>query len=103
MSHWTEGLHLAFQYVHVISGVFFYLSSAINPVLYNVMSSRFRETFQETLCLGTQCRYHRPRHSSSLSRVTMGSTLCDLGSPGTRAQPLLENGGREGLQETDPF
>ncbi|XP_038430104.1 neuromedin-U receptor 1 [Canis lupus familiaris] len=103
VSHWTEGLHLAFQYVHVISGIFFYLSSAINPVLYNVMSSRFRETFQETLCLGTQCRYHRPRHSSSLSRVTMGSTLCDLGSPGTRAQPLLENGGREGLQETDPF
>nr|XP_004396139.2 PREDICTED: neuromedin-U receptor 1 [Odobenus rosmarus divergens] len=94
VSQWTEGLELAFQYVHVISGVFFYLSSAINPVLYNIMSSRFRETFQETLCLGTQCRYHRPlRNSHSLSRVTMGSTLCDLGPPGTRVHPLTENGG----------
>ncbi|XP_045873985.1 neuromedin-U receptor 1 [Meles meles] len=94
VSQWTEGLHLAFQYVHVISGVFFYLSSAINPVLYNVMSSRFRETFQEALCLGTRCRYHRPRHNShSLSRVTMGSTLCDLGSLGSRAQLQTENGG----------
>uniref|UniRef100_A0A452UKX3 Neuromedin U receptor 1 n=1 Tax=Ursus maritimus TaxID=29073 RepID=A0A452UKX3_URSMA len=104
VSQWTEGLDLAFQYVHVISGVLFYLSSAVNPVLYNVMSSRFRETFQEALCLGPQCRYHRPHHNShSLSRVTMGSTLCDLGSLGIRTHPLTENGGREGLQETDPF
>ncbi|XP_006734324.1 neuromedin-U receptor 1 [Leptonychotes weddellii] len=101
---WTEGLELAFQYVHVTSGVFFYLSSAINPVLYNIMSSRFRETFQEALCLGTQCQYHRPcRNSHSLSRVTMGSTLCDLGPPGIRIHPLTENGGCEGLQETDPL
>lgn len=104
VSNWTEGVYLAFQYVHIISGVFFYLSSAINPVLYNLMSSRFRETFQEALCLGARRRYHRPCHNShSLSRVTMGSTLCDLGSPGTRAHPLTENGGREGQQETDPF
>ncbi|XP_022375030.1 neuromedin-U receptor 1 [Enhydra lutris kenyoni] len=94
VSQWTEGLHLAFQYVHVISGVFFYLSSAINPVLYNIMSSRFRETFQEALCLGTRCCYHRPRHNSySFSRVTMGSTLYDLGSPGSRAQLPTEDGG----------
>lgn len=37
---WTEGLLLAFQYVHAISGVFFYLSSAANPVLYSLMSTR---------------------------------------------------------------
>uniref|UniRef100_H3CQU9 Neuromedin U receptor 1 n=1 Tax=Tetraodon nigroviridis TaxID=99883 RepID=H3CQU9_TETNG len=34
-----------FEQVHVISGVFFYLSSAVNPILYNLMSTRFRETF----------------------------------------------------------
>ncbi|XP_053454134.1 neuromedin-U receptor 1 isoform X1 [Nycticebus coucang] len=101
VSDWTEGLDLAFQYVHVVSGVFFYLSSAANPVLYSLMSSRFRESFQEALCLGT--RSHRPRHSSdNLSRVTTGSTLCDLGSLGSRAHPLAENGGPEEQQETKP-
>uniref|UniRef100_A0A8D1VKT0 Neuromedin U receptor 1 n=1 Tax=Sus scrofa TaxID=9823 RepID=A0A8D1VKT0_PIG len=103
VSRWTGGLHVAFQYVHVLSGVFFYLGSAANPVLYSLMSSRFRDTFQEALCLGTRCRHRRPRYSShSLSRVTVGSTLCDVGSPGSRVHPLAENGGSEGQQVTDP-
>ncbi|XP_008061989.2 neuromedin-U receptor 1 [Carlito syrichta] len=103
-SNWTEGLQLTFQFVHVISGVFFYLSSAANPVLYSLMSSRFRETFREALCLGTQCHRLRPHYSfnSLSSRVTMGSTLYDLGSLGSRAHPLPENNGLEGQQETGP-
>lgn len=103
MSQWTDGLRLAYQYVHVVSGVFFYLSSAANPVLYSLMSSRFRETFWEALCLGTRCRHHRPHHSSySLSKVTTGSTLGDMVSLGSRAHALAENGGPEGQQESDP-
>lgn len=103
VSHWTEGLHLAFQYVHVISGIFFYLSSAANPVLYSLMSSRFRDSFWEALCLGTRGHHCRPcRSSRRLSKVTTGSTLCDVGSPGNRAHPLAENGDPEGRQETDP-
>lgn len=103
VSEWTKGLDLAFQYVHVISGVFFYLSSAVNPVLYSLMSSRFRETFWEALCLGTRCRRHRPcRTSHTLSRVATGSTLCDMVSLGSRAHPLAENGGSDRQQETDP-
>ncbi|XP_058496367.1 neuromedin-U receptor 1-like [Solea solea] len=39
-----------FEHVHIISGVFFYLSSAINPILYNLMSSRFREMFSHVTC-----------------------------------------------------
>ncbi|XP_042285209.1 neuromedin-U receptor 1-like [Thunnus maccoyii] len=34
-----------FGYIHIVSGVCFYLSSAINPILYNLMSTRFREMF----------------------------------------------------------
>ncbi|XP_032967305.1 neuromedin-U receptor 1 [Rhinolophus ferrumequinum] len=103
VSEWTKGLDLAFQYVHVVSGVFFYLSSAANPVLYSLMSSRFRETFWEALCLGTRCRHHRPcRTSHTLSRVATGSTLCDMVSLGSRAHPLAENGGSDRQQETDP-
>ncbi|XP_036853730.2 neuromedin-U receptor 1 isoform X1 [Manis javanica] len=104
VSQQTEGLLLAFQYVHVVSGVFFYLSSAANPVLYSLMSSRFRETFREALCLGTRSHRRKPHHHShSLSRVTTGSILCDLGSPGDRAHPLAGNSSPEGQQETDSF
>ncbi|XP_075386267.1 neuromedin-U receptor 1 [Tenrec ecaudatus] len=100
VSHWTDGLHMAYQALHVLSGIFFYLSSAVNPVLYSLMSTRFRETFKEVLCLGAPCRRHRPgRHSHSLHRVTTGSTLCDLGSPSIRALPLAEDRGPERPQE----
>ncbi|XP_010835265.1 PREDICTED: neuromedin-U receptor 1 [Bison bison bison] len=103
VSRWTEGLLLAFQYVHVISGVFFYLSSAANPVLYSLMSTRFRDAFREAMCLGTQCRGHRAHHSSySLSRVTVGSILGDTGSPGSQPQPLAENSSPGGQQGTHP-
>ncbi|OBS72726.1 hypothetical protein A6R68_12704 [Neotoma lepida] len=107
VSHWTEGLVVAFQSVHVVSGVFFYLGSAANPVLYSLMSSRFRETFRQALGLGAQCcrrhRRSRRRHGShNLSRLTTGSTLCDLGSRNSRAEPLAENGDPGFQQETDP-
>ncbi|XP_067086077.1 neuromedin-U receptor 1 [Osmerus mordax] len=65
-----------FQYVHIISGVFFYLSSAVNPVLYNLMSTRFREMFKEVMCHRT--RHAPPRkYSLSVTRVTLRSTLSD--------------------------
>ncbi|XP_060934651.1 neuromedin-U receptor 1 [Limanda limanda] len=73
---WTENHLEIFQYVHIISGVFFYLSSAVNPILYNLMSTRFREMFKEVMC-------HRPLHiaprkySLSVTRVTLRSTLSD--------------------------
>ncbi|XP_076880284.1 neuromedin-U receptor 1 [Brachyhypopomus gauderio] len=67
----------AYEYVHVISGVFFYLSSAINPILYNLMSTRFREMFKEVMC------HHKWRpvlrkHSLSMTRVTLRSTVSEI-------------------------
>lgn len=76
ISDWTDNHLKIFQYVHIISGVFFYLSSAVNPILYNLMSTRFREMFKEVMC-------HRPHHitprkySLSVTRVTLRSTLSD--------------------------
>uniref|UniRef100_A0A4W5QFV1 Neuromedin U receptor 1 n=1 Tax=Hucho hucho TaxID=62062 RepID=A0A4W5QFV1_9TELE len=52
---WTGHHHLVFQYVHIVSGVFFYLSSAVNPILYNLMSTRFREMFQQITCHSSLC------------------------------------------------
>ncbi|XP_056271120.1 neuromedin-U receptor 1 [Pseudoliparis swirei] len=76
INNWTDNHLKIFQYVHIISGVFFYFSSAVNPILYNLMSTRFREMFKEVMC-------HRPhhvsprKHSLSVTRVTLRSTLSE--------------------------
>nr|XP_055074298.1 neuromedin-U receptor 1 [Misgurnus anguillicaudatus] len=71
------GIFQVYEYVHVISGVFFYLSSAINPILYNLMSTRFREMFKEVMCHRTWHPAPRKR-SLSMTRVTMRSTVSEI-------------------------
>lgn len=74
ISDWTDSHHEIFQYVHIVSGVFFYISSAVNPILYNLMSTRFREMFKEVMC--HQAHHSTPRtYSLSVTRVTLRSTL----------------------------
>lgn len=55
---WSDEQHRAFEFVHLISGVFFYLSSAVNPILYSLMSSRFRELFREVACQRSEQKYN---------------------------------------------
>ncbi|XP_043926620.1 neuromedin-U receptor 1 [Protopterus annectens] len=74
---WTAEMHQMFQCVHIISGVFFYLSSAVNPILYNLMSTRFREMFKEVMCHSRQKRSGSMKSSSSITRVTTHSTVCE--------------------------
>ncbi|KAF7645139.1 hypothetical protein LDENG_00209390 [Lucifuga dentata] len=47
---WSVQHLKVFEHVHIISGVFFYLSSSINPILYNLMSTRFKEMFRRITC-----------------------------------------------------
>lgn len=39
---WTEQMYLISQYCNLVSCVLFYLSAAINPILYNIMSKKYR-------------------------------------------------------------
>ncbi|CAL8253046.1 unnamed protein product [Merluccius merluccius] len=95
ISDWTINHLETFQYVHLLSGVFFYLSSAVNPILYNLMSTRFREMFKEVMC-------HWPRqppprgHSFSVTRVTLRSTLSDAAAPPTNGGLAVVEGDVEG-------
>ncbi|CAH0386873.1 unnamed protein product [Bemisia tabaci] len=41
--------HLAYAVLTYVSGVFYYISTTINPILYHIMSNKFREAFKE-LC-----------------------------------------------------
>ncbi|KAM7379020.1 hypothetical protein PAMP_004598 [Pampus punctatissimus] len=59
-----------FEHVHIVSGVCFYLSSAINPIIYNLMSTRFREMFSHVSCCSS------PSHSSI--QLTRRRTLSEV-------------------------
>ncbi|XP_034363282.1 neuromedin-U receptor 2 [Arvicanthis niloticus] len=60
---WTESLAAVFNLIHVVSGVFFYLSSAVNPIIYNLLSRRFRAAFRNVV--SPSCKWchsqHRPQ------------------------------------------
>lgn len=77
VSTWTSNMLHMFQYIHIISGVFFYLSSAANPILYNLMSSRFREMFREVMCHPGHRPLRARKHSPSVTRTTTRSTECE--------------------------
>ncbi|NXI54397.1 NTR1 protein, partial [Chloroceryle aenea] len=50
-SHWTDFLFNFYHYFYMLTNVLFYVSSAINPVLYNLVSANFRQIFLSTLTL----------------------------------------------------
>ncbi|KAM4728023.1 neuromedin-U receptor 1-like [Anableps anableps] len=67
---------MIFESVHIISGVCFYLSSVVNPILYNLMSTRFRERFSHITChfKGCLARSHfRMSQRSTLSEEVQNS------------------------------
>ncbi|KFV91540.1 Neurotensin receptor type 1, partial [Fulmarus glacialis] len=50
-SHWTDFLFNFYHYFYMLTNVLFYVSSAINPILYNLVSANFRQIFLSTLAL----------------------------------------------------
>ena len=38
------------EYLFHISGFLYYLSATVNPILYNLMSLKYRHAFRQTLC-----------------------------------------------------
>ncbi|XP_064118372.1 neuromedin-U receptor 2-like isoform X1 [Macrobrachium nipponense] len=51
---WTKNLRTVNQRLYVVAGICYYLNSAMNPILYSVMSVRFRIAFRRTLCGGRE-------------------------------------------------
>ncbi|XP_028969157.1 neuromedin-U receptor 2 [Galendromus occidentalis] len=48
--HWTNTLRDVNQKLFLLAGCFYYMNSTINPILYSIMSNRFRVAFREKLC-----------------------------------------------------
>ncbi|XP_015519786.2 cholecystokinin receptor type A-like isoform X1 [Neodiprion lecontei] len=66
-----------FNVLTYVSGVLYYLSTTINPLLYHIMSNKFREAFKDTLarCCG-RGRLARRRTGGGVGGATGGVGRC---------------------------
>ncbi|XP_078412389.1 neurotensin receptor type 1 [Cetorhinus maximus] len=70
---WTDFLYDFYHYFYMVTNVLFYVSSTINPILYNLVSANFRQDFLSTLssfCLLRRQKAKTPvlsRKSNSIS------------------------------------
>jgi hypothetical protein len=49
LTKWTFSLMAVQNVMYFSSGIFYYVSSVINPILYNIMSLKFRQAFRSTM------------------------------------------------------
>ncbi|CAG5978375.1 unnamed protein product [Menidia menidia] len=95
VSQWTDLMHNVYQYVHLLSGIFFYLSSAVNPIIYSLLSTRFRECFRELVCSNTEDS-NSVRDSPPLPKILLDSSISSSktavrGKNSTSFIPLLSS------------
>uniref|UniRef100_A0A3B5KJ20 Neurotensin receptor 1 (high affinity) n=1 Tax=Xiphophorus couchianus TaxID=32473 RepID=A0A3B5KJ20_9TELE len=75
ISDWSDNMYDFYHYFYMLTNVLFYVSSAINPILYNLVSATYRQIFFTTLryifmpCRHTPRKQPHPltRHSISIS------------------------------------
>ncbi|KAL7639481.1 UNVERIFIED_CONTAM: hypothetical protein RMT77_009982 [Armadillidium vulgare] len=70
-----------YHYLTNVSGITFYLSTCINPVLYHILSRRFRQAFKETIrkyCIS--CRCYRCVNSQSSGSLHSNESSKRIGS-----------------------
>lgn len=81
---WAQRIHFLYgkrwnnfelinNYLFKISGFFYYFSCTINPIIYNMMSHRYRVAFRETLC-GKKKHQLISSTPRQLSRKTTGES-----------------------------
>ncbi|XP_066499556.1 neurotensin receptor type 1-like [Hoplias malabaricus] len=49
VTEWTSEMYDFYHYFYMVTNVLFYVSSAINPILYNLVSSTYRQIFFSTI------------------------------------------------------
>uniref|UniRef100_A0A2K5XWG7 Neurotensin receptor 2 n=1 Tax=Mandrillus leucophaeus TaxID=9568 RepID=A0A2K5XWG7_MANLE len=69
---WTDPLYNFYHYFYMVTNTLFYVSSAVTPLLYSVVSSSFRKLFLEAL--SSLCGEHHPHgpHSPTLMDTAAG-------------------------------
>ncbi|XP_077473032.1 neurotensin receptor type 1 [Stigmatopora argus] len=72
VSEWSNNLYDFYHYFYMLTNVLFYVSSAINPVLYNLVSAPFRQIFCSALryfCV--PCRHSPRRRPGPVTRNSL--------------------------------
>ncbi|KAM4612760.1 neuromedin-U receptor 2 [Polymixia lowei] len=105
VSQWTDLMHAVYQCVHILSGILFYLSSAVNPIIYNLLSTRFRECFRELVCSqaedSTSVRDSPPFPKILLETSVPGPRAQVKGKDSTAFVPLLSPNRLLSIDATD--
>ncbi|KAG9494605.1 hypothetical protein GDO78_002113 [Eleutherodactylus coqui] len=65
---WSGFLYTFYHYFYMLTNTLFYISSAVNPILYNLVSSSFRQLFVETM--GLSCSKSSINLSVSITSQT---------------------------------
>lgn len=69
VTDWSDDLYDFYHYFYMVTNVLFYVSSAINPILYNLVSANYRQIFFSTLrFVCVPCRPSPRSHAHPLTR-----------------------------------
>lgn len=63
--------HQIYFWMYIVTGIFYYFSSTLNPILYNVMSDRMRDAFKEVLC-GIKPKQRSTKMNSTVREMSHG-------------------------------
>ncbi|CAG9782615.1 unnamed protein product [Diatraea saccharalis] len=67
--------HTINKHLFSVAGAFYYVSATVNPILYNLMSHRYRIAFKETLCCSKRQRKQgKYREHSSIRETVVNHT-----------------------------
>merc|ERR1719192_1067687 len=66
---------MANQYLFYFSGFLYYLSSTLNPLLYTILSVKYREAFKKVILCGGARRGTRQQYTTVYSTRTADTTL----------------------------
>ncbi|XP_022244946.1 pyrokinin-1 receptor-like isoform X3 [Limulus polyphemus] len=56
---WTVNLRTLNEVLYYLAGCLYYFSATINPILYSLMSAKYREAFKRALCSLPRSKQHR--------------------------------------------
>ncbi|KZC04373.1 PREDICTED: neuropeptides capa receptor-like [Dufourea novaeangliae] len=73
------------EWLYILSGCLYYFSTTVNPILYNLMSMKYRHAFKQTLC----CVGRKPPSRSWTTRRT--PQMCENGTNGKAHNSSFKN------------